>query len=107
MYTPHTHPPPTHPPPLPLAFPQVLSNPSARVLRILDRSGFTDKLSRDWIFVRVHDAVTYCRNHTRLALEGGPTPGPGDEGGANGAAGVGAEKVIKSWRGAGDANGSC
>lgn len=49
----------------------VLSNPNPRVLRILDRTGFLDKLGREWIFVRVHDAVVYCKNHTRLALEGG------------------------------------
>jgi hypothetical protein len=41
------------------------------VLRILDRSGFIKKLGREWIFVRVHDAVLYCKSHTRIALSNG------------------------------------
>ncbi|KAI8466625.1 MAG: proton/sulfate transporter [Monoraphidium minutum] len=55
----------------------VLSNPSVRVLRILERSGFLEKFGREWIFVRVHDAVMYCRSHTRVALEGADGPGIG------------------------------
>ena len=39
----------------------LLSNPSPRVVRMLDRSGVTGKLGRENIFVRVHDAVTYCQ----------------------------------------------
>jgi len=30
------------------------------VIRILERTGFPDELGRQWIFVRMHDAVTVC-----------------------------------------------
>jgi sulfate transporter 4 len=58
----------------------VLSNPSARVLRVLSRSGFIEKLGREWVFVRVHDAVTYCKAHTRVALDGGGKPAVSPDG---------------------------
>ncbi|GBF98588.1 sulfate transporter [Raphidocelis subcapitata] len=57
----------------------VLSNPGPRVLRILDRSGFTERLGREWLFVRVHDAVTYCRGQTTAALGGGGGAAPLDD----------------------------
>lgn len=39
----------------------LLSNPSPQVVRILNRAGVTEKLKREWIFVRVHDAVQHCK----------------------------------------------
>jgi hypothetical protein len=35
----------------------ILTNPSPRVVRLMERSGLIGKIGRDWIFVRVHDAV--------------------------------------------------
>lgn len=35
----------------------ILTNPSPRVVRLMERSGLIAKIGRDWIFVRVHDAV--------------------------------------------------
>lgn len=46
----------------------VLSNPSPSVMTILERTGVPDSMGREWIFVRVHDAVHYCRTH-RLESE--------------------------------------
>jgi sulfate transporter 4 len=44
----------------------LLCNPSPRVVRMLERSGVTEKLGRENIFVRVHDAVTYCQYHVEM-----------------------------------------
>jgi hypothetical protein len=87
----------------------VLSNPSPRVLRILERSGVMKKLGREWVFVRVHDAVLYCKSHTKIALSGGvgsedivadssaaPEGGPKRRGSkidAAAAAAIGADKI--------------
>jgi hypothetical protein len=38
----------------------ILTNPSPRVVRLMERSGLINKIGRDWIFVRVHDAVSCC-----------------------------------------------
>lgn len=64
----------------------VLSNPSARVLRTLERSGFLGRLGREWVFVRVHDAVVYCKAHTRVAIAAADGDGVigGGAGGGNG-----------------------
>jgi hypothetical protein len=37
----------------------ILTNPSPRVVRLMERSGLINKIGRDWIFVRVHDAVSW------------------------------------------------
>jgi sulfate transporter 4 len=50
----------------------LLSNPSPRVVRLLQRAGVTDKLGREWIFVRVHDAIQYCQQ--TLLMELGEAP---------------------------------
>ena len=44
----------------------LLCNPSPRVVRMLERSGVTGKLGRENIFVRVHDAATYCQRHMEM-----------------------------------------
>ncbi|KAG2433274.1 hypothetical protein HXX76_008342 [Chlamydomonas incerta] len=38
----------------------VLCNPSVKVIRELETAGVPDMLGRDWIFVTVHDAVSFC-----------------------------------------------
>jgi hypothetical protein len=76
--TPPWTPIPTPTPTPPKPHPQVLSNPSPRVLRILERSGVMKKLGREWVFVRVHDAVLYCKSHTKIALGGGAGVGGDD-----------------------------
>ena len=39
----------------------VLTNPAPRVVRTWEDAGLFNKLSRRWVFARVHDAVTTCR----------------------------------------------
>jgi hypothetical protein len=48
----------------------ILTNPSPRVIRLLERSGIINKIGREWIFVRVHDAVVNCQ-HSLMQLEAG------------------------------------
>ncbi|GLC36560.1 Proton/sulfate cotransporter 2 [Pleodorina starrii] len=38
----------------------VLCNPSAKVVKAMETAGLPDMLGRDYIFVTVHDAVTFC-----------------------------------------------
>lgn len=38
----------------------VLCNPSAKVVKALEIAGVPDMLGRDYIFVTVHDAVSFC-----------------------------------------------
>jgi sulfate transporter 4 len=47
----------------------LLTNPSPRVIAILARAQVTEKLGRENIFVRVHDAVIYCQQS--LMMESG------------------------------------
>ncbi|WIA34220.1 hypothetical protein OEZ86_012573 [Tetradesmus obliquus] len=37
-----------------------LCNPGAAVVELLERTGFPEVLGREWIFVRMHDAVVRC-----------------------------------------------
>lgn len=39
----------------------ILCNPSTPVVEIFERAGLPDVLGREWIFVRVHDAVMFCQ----------------------------------------------
>eukprot|EP00775_Hariotina_reticulata_P008330 gene8330-8515_t len=48
----------------------ILTNPSPRVIRTLERSGIINKIGREWIFVRVHDAVVNCQ-HSMMQMEAG------------------------------------
>jgi len=71
----------------------VLSNPSANVMRMLDRGHITEKLGVDHVFVRMHDAVVYCVQ--MIAQEEGTDPvaavkrlGAADEAGDFGLAGT-------------------
>jgi sulfate transporter 4 len=48
----------------------ILTNPSPRVIRILERFGFINNIGREWIFVCVHDAVVNCQ-HNLMQLEAG------------------------------------
>ena len=50
----------------------ILTNPSPRVVRLLERSGVINKIGRDWIFVRVHDAVISCQR-SLMQMEAGGT----------------------------------
>jgi len=86
----------------------VLSNPNARVLRMLERCGATlladeteeeaalkgrgNRVPREWVFVRVHDAVNAClfdmsRQDGGEGGRGLPTCGAGVGGGAGGSGG--------------------
>lgn len=49
----------------------ILTNPSPRVIRLLERSGVINKIGRDWIFVRVHDAVISCQRSLMQMEAGG------------------------------------
>lgn len=69
----------------------ILTNPSPRVVRLLERSGVINKIGRDWIFVRVHDAVISCQR-SLMQMEAGGTlkcaawrPYPPTSGGGDGA----------------------
>lgn len=53
----------------------ILTNPSARVVRLMERSGLINKIGRDWIFVRVHDAVVNCQRSLMQMEAGGSLPG--------------------------------
>lgn len=46
----------------------ILTNPSPRVVRLMERSGLINKIGRDWIFVRVHDAVRIACNSVQVCL---------------------------------------
>lgn len=46
----------------------ILVNPNKQVMRRLDLAGIPDKLGREWIFVRVLDAVTYAQEFLRSSL---------------------------------------
>lgn len=48
----------------------MLCNPSPRVVRLMERSGLINKIGREWIFVRVHDAVVACQR-SLLQMEAG------------------------------------
>lgn len=50
----------------------LLSNPCPRVVWALQREGLLAKLGREWIFVRVHDAIQYA--HQTLLMELGEAP---------------------------------
>ncbi|GFR50731.1 hypothetical protein Agub_g12988 [Astrephomene gubernaculifera] len=51
----------------------VLCNPSAKVIKALETAGVPDMLGRDWIFVTVGDAVSFC---SRQLAERGKAPVP-------------------------------
>jgi hypothetical protein len=48
----------------------MLCNPSPRVVRLLERSGIINKIGREHIHVRVHDAVVSCQQ-SLIQMEGG------------------------------------
>jgi hypothetical protein len=49
----------------------MLCNPSPRVVRLMERSGLINKIGREWIFVRVHDAVVACQRSLMQMEAGG------------------------------------
>lgn len=53
----------------------ILSNPSPRVVHLMERSGLINKIGRDWIFVRVHDAIVNCQRSLLQMEAGGTLPG--------------------------------
>lgn len=53
----------------------MLCNPSPRVVRLMERSGLVSKIGREWIFVRVHDAIVACQR-SLIQMEAGGTIGP-------------------------------
>lgn len=53
----------------------MICNPSPRVVRLMERSGLINKIGREWIFVRVHDAVVACQR-SLMQMEGGGSLGP-------------------------------
>lgn len=53
----------------------MLCNPSPRVVRLMERSGLINKLGREVIFVRVHDAVVSCQR-SLMQMEAGGSMGP-------------------------------
>jgi|APGre2960657404_1045060.scaffolds.fasta_scaffold209484_1 MFS superfamily sulfate permease-like transporter len=55
----------------------VLSNPAPHVVHMLERTGLPDKLGREFIFVRVHDAVRFCRTQDAAMEAGGDNGEPG------------------------------
>ncbi|KAJ7971323.1 Sulfate transporter [Quillaja saponaria] len=42
-----------------------ISNPNKEVLLTLSRSGVVDLIGKEWLFVRVHDAVQVCLQHVQ------------------------------------------
>ncbi|WIA41485.1 hypothetical protein OEZ86_008861 [Tetradesmus obliquus] len=54
----------------------ILTNPSPRVVRLMERSGLIAKIGRDWIFVRVHDAVVNCQRSLMQMEAGGSLATP-------------------------------
>ncbi|KXZ44585.1 hypothetical protein GPECTOR_65g203 [Gonium pectorale] len=64
----------------------VIANPAAAVVRALERSGLMDMLGREWVFVTVDDAVTFCsremaeRGHVVVQPAAGPEPPSGGVG---------------------------
>ena len=52
----------------------ILSNPSPRVVRLLDRSGVLAKIGRETIYVRVHDAVMSCKTSMQMLESGTFSP---------------------------------
>jgi len=53
----------------------MLCNPSPRVVRLMERSDLINKIGREWIFVRVHDAVVACQR-SLIQMEAGGSMGP-------------------------------
>lgn len=53
----------------------MLCNPSPRVVRLMERSSLINKIGREWIFVRVHDAVVACQR-SLMQMEAGGSLGP-------------------------------
>ena len=37
-----------------------MSNPNGYVLKVLEKAGVIDAMGRDWLFLRVHEAVQAC-----------------------------------------------
>lgn len=54
----------------------MICNPSPRVVRLMERSGLINKIGREWIFVRVHDAVVACQRSLMQMEGGGSLGGP-------------------------------
>ncbi len=54
----------------------MLSNPNPSVIASLERANLTNKIGREFIFVRVADAITYIqlRQHAKLANGDGAVP---------------------------------
>lgn len=53
----------------------MVCNPSPRVVRLMERSGLINKIGREWVFVRVHDAVVACQR-SLMQMEAGGSLGP-------------------------------
>ena len=40
-----------------------LFNPNGDVMRTFERAGIVDRIGKEWIFFRVHEAVAECKRH--------------------------------------------
>jgi sulfate transporter 4 len=50
-----------------------LANPSASVIRKLELDNIPERLGREWIFVRMHDAIQFCRVSPRACFTAAAT----------------------------------
>eukprot|EP00898_Chlorokybus_atmophyticus_P004215 jgi/Chlat1/4795/Chrsp31S04827 len=55
----------------------VLSNPARTVMGFLETTGVVDLIGRDWIFVRVHDAVLRCGEELKTMTSSSTSPSSG------------------------------
>ena len=66
-----------------------LSNPNGDVMRTFERAGIVDRIGKEWIFFRVHEAVAECKRHmAELGELGGVEQGGLERGGIAGSGGI-------------------
>ncbi len=66
-----------------------LSNPNGDVMRTFERAGIVDRIGKEWIFFRVHEAVAECKRHmAELGVLGGIEQGRLERGGLGDSGGI-------------------